>query len=84
MSKNNYEIKKVEYTKENGEVSSRDVIIISQPKNLNLMALEVTDLPQEQRDELRNTLLRHKQELDALKPQWKNFKPDNLIVLGNV
>lgn len=82
----NYIVTPVTYTKDNGETSDRDIIVISEPID-QYKALDVTDLTVEQRHTLQAILKEHKAGLEGFlstiptadhKPRWKNFKQAGL------
>lgn len=77
---NKYDVRKICYTKEDGSVSERDVIIISEP-SVNVKALEVTGLPAEKIELIQEELNEHAESLKALEVSWKSFKPNNLKYL---
>lgn len=75
---------KINYTKANGETSTRDVILMSKPST-NYMALEVTELSEENRKNLLDFLAKQKKDLNdlitAINAPWKQFKADGLTIL---
>jgi hypothetical protein len=75
--KDKYAVQKIRYTKESGETSEREVICIGKPSS-NFMMIEVTGTDA---STIQNTLRRHKEELDALKPNWKAFNPNGVEFL---
>jgi hypothetical protein len=72
-----YDIEQITYTKDDGSASNREIIVMSKPQ-ANIMAIEVSELSQEQRDTIQTTLRRHAEELKALNVAWKQFKPVNI------
>lgn len=82
----NYEVTAVTYTKASGEESDRDIVVMSEPVD-QYKVLDVTDMTEEQRTQLRALLLSHKEALATFlasvptedkRPRWKNFNPAGL------
>lgn len=89
MSKNpnpakSYEPVNVVYTKKDGETSTREVIIISEPKPMYL-CLQTSELSLDQKTALTAMLQRHKEELKHLCAEsgaaFKSFIKENLQIL---
>jgi hypothetical protein len=83
MKKHDYEIQYATYTRDNGEVSDRVIIILSEPSNY-IMALDLTKIDKADQTKVREFLLTQKQELQTfltgIKAEWKQFKPAGLKV----
>ena len=74
---------KATYTKDNGEVSERVLVIMSKPVT-NVMALDVTALNEEKQNELNQFVAAQKEALNLklkeLGASWKSFKPEGLNI----
>lgn len=77
MSKDKYEVRKIKYTKDSGDVSEREVIIMSEP-HTNVMAIDLSGLSAEQVKLIQDELREHAESMKALGVAWKSFKPNNL------
>lgn len=77
-----YEVKKATYTKENGEVSDREVIILTTASDCH-MCLDVSKLDDHAKQGLSGFLQKQKVERDAkikeLGAQFKQFKKHGFV-----
>ena len=84
-SKQTYDVQKATYTKDNGEVSDREIIVLSRPVT-NIMALDVTKLDDHSKLALSGFITKQKEDLNAklkeLGAEWKAFKPDGLKIVA--
>jgi hypothetical protein len=75
---NNYGTYRIQYTKENGEKSEREIIKFGEPRD-TLLALQVDTLAPEKKKELTDFLRKQKEELNlmlkTLGVEFKSFKP---------
>lgn len=83
------QIKSMTYTKDNGDVSERDVVVISSPRE-NYLVYDVTSLSQDER----TMLLHYLESIEAYRDEtmeelksvtsirqeklWRSFKPDGI------
>ena len=74
-------INKIRYTKDNGEVSERLVLVISKPQK-NYLTLDFSEWSPEDVSEFMdqlNSLDKARSSLfDAAGVKWRNFKPENI------
>ena len=85
----NIELKSMTYTKDNGDVSQREVLVIAEPRD-NYLTLDVTKVPDDDLDVLVEALVEANKQRDnayadfelitGLKVSnlWRSFKPGGI------